>query len=279
VPGPVKDDAQVEPFEIVRSRRSRTPLIAHVPHASAILPAHVRQESILLSESDLQRELVRLTDWHTDQLFSWVLELGGLLFVNTLSRLVFDPERFLDDADEPMAVVGQGAFYTHATDGARLASISDGERERRVREFYRPYHEGLTALVATTVEHFGKVILLDCHSFASIPLPSEPEQTLERPDICIGTNPFHSPPALVEGLVAAFERERLTVQLNTPFAGTLVPLQFLGVDDRVRSVMIEVRRGLYCDEATGERSTEFDATRAVVQRAVSAGISSTLSAG
>jgi hypothetical protein len=35
--------------------------------------------------------------------------------------------------------------------------------------------------------------------------------------------------------------------------------------------MIEVRRGLYCDEATGERSADFDATRAAVERAVTAG--------
>jgi hypothetical protein len=32
--------------------------------------------------------------------------------------------------------------------------------------------------------------------------------------------------------------------------------------------MIEVRRGLYMDEATGERSREFDAVRSVLERAV-----------
>ncbi len=123
-PCPVKDsDVQVAPFEIVRPMGPRTPLIAHIPHASTIVPSRVRLETIVLGDSDLQRELVRLTDRHADQLFSWVLELGGCMFVNTLSRLVFDPERFLDDEDEPMAAVGQGAFYTHTTDGARLATI------------------------------------------------------------------------------------------------------------------------------------------------------------
>jgi N-formylglutamate amidohydrolase len=261
---------RVAPFKIVMPRGPRTPVIAHIPHASMIVPPRVRLENIVLDESDLQRELVRLTDRHTDQLFSWVLELGGCMFVNTLSRLVFDPERFLDDEDEPMAAVGQGAFYTHTTDGARLATISDDERERRIRELYRPYHEGLTALVASTVEHFGMAVLLDCHSFASIPLPSEPDQNPDRPDVCIGTDPLHTPPALVEGLVSAFKSEGFTVQVNRPFAGTLVPRRFLGTDDRVRSVMIEVRRGLYCDEATGERSADFDATRAAVKRAVTA---------
>ena len=43
--------------------------------------------------------------------------------------------------------------------------------------------------------------------------------------------------------------------------------------------MIEVRRGLYCDQATGERSTGFDATRVAVKRAVTAGLASVLCAG
>jgi hypothetical protein len=99
--------------------------------ASTVVPARVRLQGIVLDESDLQREMVRLTDRHTDQIFSWVLELGGTLFVNTLSCLVFDPERFLDDEDEPMAAVGRGAVHTRTADGTRSATISDDERERR----------------------------------------------------------------------------------------------------------------------------------------------------
>ncbi|MHB8870626.1 MAG: N-formylglutamate amidohydrolase [Thermoleophilia bacterium] len=185
---------KVAPFEIVGPSNPRTPIIAHVPHASTVVPPRVRQESILLSEADLGRELVRLTDWHCDHLFAWVLELGGCLFVNGLSRLVFDPERFLDDEEEPMAAVGQGVVYTHTTDGARLATISDGEREARIRDLYEPYHKGLTALVASTLKRFGTALLLDCHSFPSIPLQSEPDQNPRRPDISIGTDPFHTPP-------------------------------------------------------------------------------------
>jgi hypothetical protein len=91
---------RVAPFRIVRLRGPRKPLIAHIPHASTVVPPWVRLENTVLSEADLQRELVRLTDGHTDQLLSWVSELGGSLFINTLSRLVFDSERFLDDAVE-----------------------------------------------------------------------------------------------------------------------------------------------------------------------------------
>ena len=58
------------------------------------------------------------------------------------------------------------------------------------------------------------------------------------------------------------------VSRDTPFSGTLVPLDYYHADARVRSVMIEIRRGLYCDEDTGEPNGRFDETRAMVERAV-----------
>ena len=132
-----------------------------------------------------------MTDWHTEDLFSWVLDLGGPMFVNRVSRLVMDPERFVNDDDEPMPLVGQGVVYTRTTDGVLLSRVDPEERERRVHDLYEPYHEALTALVASTLDEFGACTILDCHSFATNPLPSEPDQTPHRPDICIGTEGPH----------------------------------------------------------------------------------------
>ena len=63
-------------FEIVPPRAGRTPLVAHVPHGSTFIPPDAR-ELILLDDAALQRELVRMTDWHTEDLFSGVHDLGG----------------------------------------------------------------------------------------------------------------------------------------------------------------------------------------------------------
>jgi N-formylglutamate amidohydrolase len=258
-------------FEMVPSRGARRPLIAHVPHASTFIPQAAR-DRMLLDDVGLQRELVRTTDWHTEDLFSWVLGLEGSMFVNRVSRLVTDPERFANDCDEPMSRVGQGVVYTKTAEGEPLSRIDSAERARRIRELYEPYHEALTDLVASMLGEFGECTIIDCHSFSTVPLPSETNQVTDRPDVCIGTDGFHTPEPLARALERALARGGFRVALDAPFAGALVPLRYWQKDARVTSVMIEVRRGLYCDEATGKRAHEFDAVREALRRGVTEAI-------
>ena len=175
-------------------------MVAHVPHASTFIPP-TAHELLRLDDSALHRQLVRMTDWDTEDLFSWALDLGRSIFVNRVSRLVMDPERFADDDEEPMSGRGQGVVYTKTTDGGPLALIDAEERERRIRDLYeQPYHAALTGIVTSMLDEFGAGLILDCHSFATVPLPSELNQEPDRPDICVGSDPFHTPPALVAGL-------------------------------------------------------------------------------
>jgi N-formylglutamate deformylase len=262
---------------ITRPAGGAAPIIAHVPHASAVIPVDVRVE-LLLSDDELADELLRLTDHETDTLFSGLTELGATAFVNDLSRLVFDPERFLDDSVEPMAPRGQGVVYWQGSRGQLIRAASTSVRNRHVRERYRPYHAALDALVAEQLAAAGECLVIDCHSFPTVPLASELDQTPDRPDICIGTDVHHTPGPLAEALEAAFRAEGWRVERDRPYAGTFVPSGFYGRDDRVRSVMIEVRRGLYMDEATGGRSPAFGDVRAAITRAIATALSATTQA-
>jgi len=53
------------------------------------------------------------------------------------------------------------------------------------------------------------------------------------------------------------EANGVKAALNRPFAGTYVPLMYLGKEKRVSSIMIEVNRSLYMNEKTGDRSSRF----------------------
>lgn len=254
-------------FDVLGPTAAARPIVGHVPHASLQIPPEERG-GILLDDGALAAEMLRLTDRHTDRLFAWIRDLGGTLFVNRVSRLVVDPERFPDDALEPMARIGQGVVYTRTASGDPLRAVNPRERSRLMATWYEPYHAALGDLVAATLDAFGACLVLDAHSFASVPLPSEPDQDPDRPDVCLGTDSFHTPRALVARFAAALEDEGFTVAVDRPFSGSLVPLRWYAVDTRVTSLMLEVRRGTYMDERTGEPLTGFEDVARRLRRAV-----------
>ncbi|HEU4752362.1 MAG TPA: N-formylglutamate amidohydrolase, partial [Armatimonadota bacterium] len=113
------------------------PVVLHVPHASVEIPADVRQ-TLTISDKELERELLRMTDRYTDELFA-VPGATSVLF--PVSRLVVDPERFPEDADEPMSRGGMGAVYTRTSDGDALrGDLTVEERAALLERFYHPHH-------------------------------------------------------------------------------------------------------------------------------------------
>jgi N-formylglutamate deformylase len=180
-------------FEIIANELvPPIPLLVHVPHSSTfVLPDLLKTFSI--SEAGLQRELLHITDWYTGRLFEGALELSGTLFINRLSRLVVDPERFPDDSQEVMAAKGMGAVYTNTFEGRALRrSLTAGERNKLLDTYFVPYAQSFTNIVAKMLETHGRCYILDGHSFPFVPLPYELDQRPDRPDICVGTDQFHT---------------------------------------------------------------------------------------
>jgi len=129
-------------------------VIIHIPHASTLIPERERA-TLSLSEEDLGRELLRMTDWYADELLDFGADAARFIF--PVSRLVVDPERFADDDAEPMAAKGMGAVYTSTSDGRPLRSSLDAaERERLLQTYYHPHHAMLGRLVAETIAEHGR---------------------------------------------------------------------------------------------------------------------------
>lgn len=222
--------------------------LIHIPHASAFIPENCRRAFLI----DPANELPYITDWFTDVLF----DLPAQKLVFPVSRLVCDAERFRDDRQEEMSCRGMGACYTHGHDGLPLRILTAAQRETILRQWYDPHHAQLERFVAEKLRRFGHCTVIDGHSFSSAPLPYEPDQALERPDICIGTDGFHTPPSLTNMLCEAFLSKGYSVAVNRPYAGTIVPLRYYRKDARVHSVMIELNRGLYMTDRF-EKSRAF----------------------
>jgi N-formylglutamate amidohydrolase len=242
-------------------------VVIHLPHASREIPVDLRP-TFLLDDAALVRELDRMTDHYTDELFA-VPPTQAATVRFPVSRFVVDPERFEDDAEEPMAQRGQGVIYTRTSAGLPLRHPpTPDEREALLDRFYRPHHDRLAQRVGEALAVFGRALVIDGHSFPDRPLPMEFDQRPDRPDICLGTDPAHTPEHLIEALVETCRQIGWTVRLNAPYAGTIVPRSFFRQEPRVHSLLIEVNRRLYLapDSRSVRRGTDFDA----IQRGVEA---------
>ncbi len=81
-----------------------SPIVLHLPHASTLIPEDLWGE-FFLSDQELQEELNRITDHATDVIFQKAFpEAKAIVF--PVSRLLVDPERFSEDAQELMSRVG-----------------------------------------------------------------------------------------------------------------------------------------------------------------------------
>lgn len=238
-------------------------MILHVPHSSLTIPPEVRKE-LLISDTELSLELLRMTDWHTSELFELDdHQVPRVVF--PYSRLVCDVERFSDDANEPMSMLGMGAIYERTSDGRPLRDRLRGEaRNVYLERYYYPHHLKLQELTGGILSNRNRCLIIDCHSFPTIPLPCDRDQSPYRPDICIGTS-IHTPPELVRLIENACREQGLSFAVDRPYSGTVVPQKYLSVDQRVKSLMIEIRRGLYIDESNGVKLATFDSARTVIR--------------
>lgn len=227
---------------------NRSNILLHIPHSSKDIPDEFRSQ-FLLSDEEINHENNLMTDHFTD----WLLAPLGIPIKNQIispvSRLIVDMERFNDDSLEVMANIGMGVVYKK---GSQLQTIrrelSGMERRALIKQYYNPHHQKLEALTESTLQTYGQTIIIDVHSYPKVALPYEQDNFRQRPEICIGTCEYHTPKKLEACLVDSFISAGFEVDLNTPFAGTLIPSKYWNKEKRVLGFMLEVRRDVYMDE-------------------------------
>lgn len=222
-------------------------VVWHIPHARKEIPAEFRDQ-FLLNDDDLQAEAELVADTCADELY---LRPGDLAIVFPFSRLVVDPERLSGDS-EPMEAHGLGMIYRKTHDGRPLRRELMPDEEQALLGIYQDHHDRLTNVVDAIIDLYGRCLILDGHSYPAIPLPFE-DPALARPPVCLGTDPVHTPGWVVQAFIEAFSVQGISTDMNTPYAGTLVPEKFQG-DERVLSLMIETRKDCFSDrivEAVG----------------------------
>ena len=227
--------------------QGQIPVILHVPHSSRLIPEDIRS-AISLTDEELSYELDQMTDSHTDLIANNAvadLSFKPWIFKNQLSRLVIDPERFPDER-EVMNKVGMGAVYMKTSTGKNLRA-EDFNPAPLIDKYFKPYAKAFTDLVNQLLVKHNAVLIIDVHSYRLNQHPNAVNHGQVRPPICLGTDDFHTPKWLAQLAKDCFSPVGEVIE-NQPYAGSYVPLEFYGKDQRVFSLMLEARADQFLDE-------------------------------
>jgi N-formylglutamate deformylase len=234
-------------------------LILHIPHSSTIIPF---KEGYCITDEILNQEILKLTDWYTDDLFENEIDIS---IKAPFSRIFCDTERFSDDSQEIMSKFGMGVLYEKTDTGEPLRNITSELRKHILENYYWKHHKRLTESVKLQLQEYSTATIVDCHSFPHKPLKRVLDQSSFRPDFNIGTDAYHTPQKWIDASIAFFEEKGYSLGVDKPYEGTIVPMDYYKKNKNVQSIMLEINRGLYLQEPSNKKSIQYQKTKQVVQ--------------
>jgi N-formylglutamate deformylase len=242
--------------------QGRAPLLISLPHDGSFIPEDIaaRLQPAARRSPD--------TDWHVGRLYEPLAEsLGASVLKPAASRYVVDLNR---PADGHALYPGQretGLVPLTGFDGEPLYREGEApdaaEVQRRMNEYWRPYHEALAQEVARLQAEHGRVVLWEGHSIRSrVPMLFEGR----LPDFNLGTAGGAScEEALQARLVECLQAQsQYTVAVNGRFRGGYITRHYGRPDTGVNAVQLELVQLNYMDEA----SFAYDAAKAAPVQAL-----------
>jgi len=233
-------------------------MILHIPHSSSKIPMY---KGFTVGKEILEREIIKLTDWYTDELF---LIEDSITIRADFSRIFCDTERFSEDSEEIMSKYGMGVLYEKSDDGSVIREVNPKLRKEILDSYYWPHHQRLNQAVEEQIESYGQALIVDCHSFPSKPLIRDLNKEENRPDFNIGTDTYHTPPYLIESSQEFFKEKGYSLGIDWPYNGSIVPLNHYQKSKNVQSIMLEVNRALYLNEPGNQKSENYIKVKQIV---------------
>jgi len=224
------------------------PLLISIPHLGTTLPAEIipsfTPEASVLSD----------TDWNLDRLYEFAKGLGASVLGATVSRYAIDLNRPLTGESLYPGQTTTGLCPTETFRGVALYPASyvldSVEIERRMRQYWQPYHNALQEELSRLRKKHRHVLLWEAHSIASV-LPRLFDGKL--PDFNFGTNDGATcdpsiMAAVLMPLSMASPAMPFTHVLNGRFKGGYITRHYGNPDRGVHTIQLEMCQSLYMNE-------------------------------
>jgi N-formylglutamate deformylase len=251
------------PYGLREPTAQPVPLVVSIPHTGTWLP-----EDMAASFASPAMTAQPMADWHLHELYDFLPELGATTLFATASRFVID----LNRPPRPRPLY-PGRFETglvplQTFQGDAVFGVPPGPEEIEARRlaWHAPYHARLQALLDEARRRFGRVVLVDAHSVASV--ANRLHGALQE-EIYLGDRDGATcGERLCELLREAFVAEGLGVAVNAPYKGGYITDHY-GRQDGVEAIQIEMVQRVYMDEDDppgGPAHPRFAAARQMLRR-------------
>lgn len=267
-------------YQLVTPPRRTTCVLFASPHGSDAYPA------AFLAQTALQLRALRSTeDAFVNRLFDSATEFGAGFLMAGTPRAYIDLNRGADELDpaliqgvrstghNPRVTSGLGVVPRVVANGRAIyqGKLPLSEIEHRIRTCWAPYHERLETELQQIRAHYGRAILIDCHSMPSESLDGFLRRGERRPDVVLGDRYGASASALlVDRIESAFRTAGFHVKRNHPFAGAYTVQRYGRPAHGLHAVQVEIDRALYMDQARIEPNERFDKTRERLRTVIAA---------
>lgn len=225
-------------------RDGDSPLLISVPHDGRNIPSDIaeRMTPVALSIPD--------TDWHVAQLYGFGDEMNASMIIAKNSRYVVDLNRPMSDAALYEGQVSTGLCPEQTFGGEDLyqdgGTVSATEKERRVENYWRPYHDQIDIRLRQLKERFGYALLWDAHSIPSYVPSLFPG---ELPELNLGTNDGISCPANVRDAIAdVATSSSFSAVIDGRFRGGYITRHYGSPNNGQYAVQLELAQRCYMDE-------------------------------
>ncbi|MFB9354505.1 N-formylglutamate amidohydrolase [Sneathiella chinensis] len=249
------------------------PLVLDSPHSGMEYPEDFNHASDFMI-------LRRAEDTYIHELYADAPDLGATLMGAHFPRSYIDVNRGITEMDTALidgdwtrpvgesekAGLGIGLIWrkNQINEDIYDRKLSVAEAENRIDSYWVPYHDTLKAALDDTHASFGRVWHLNCHSMPEMSNETSKEGPgVQRPEFCLGDRRGTTcDPKFVAKTKEVLEELGYQVAVNEPYAGVELVRAYSDPDAGRHSLQIEIRRDLYMDEATLEKSANFDKVKA-----------------
>tara|TARA_B110000908_G_scaffold147217_1_gene178735 strand:+ start:201 stop:1061 length:861 start_codon:yes stop_codon:yes gene_type:complete len=265
-------------YEVLHPEKHTSCVVFASPHSGRDYPWSFLRKTIL------DEHVIRSSeDAFVDQLFDCAPKFGASFLKAGAPRAYLDLNRNVDELDpaliegvrrgghNPRIASGLGVIPRVVAAGRSIyrGKISQTEAQRRITQYWHPYHEMLQKLLDDARQRHGQAVLIDCHSMPHEAMDGVAKTGIRRPDVVLGDRFGASATGeVVDRLEAAFVAAGFVVTRNAPFAGAYITQAYGRPKKGQHAVQVEIDRSIYMNEKLIRPNGNFEAVQAALRNVV-----------